>query len=289
MDDLDAVLTSGTELRIDLRHGIQGKGKPKRPLIRDLVEVIHDDDQVVVVNKSVGLVVQPVDDEATGRNPPVVELLKHYWRSQGMDVPNPVLVHRLDKETSGLMVLAKTAEAARELQRQASSRTMERKYTAIVEGIIEQDKGEWQSFMGRGVDGLRQNLPEVERNAKGQLPHGVQEAITRYLVRERFGKRATLLELELETGRTHQIRIHCAEAAHPVVGDGLYKKLALKKFPNVRFQEFKPAPQRMMLHALRLKFRHPGRGNRWLTFRAEPPERFDMFLEDLRAGSRRGS
>jgi 23S rRNA pseudouridine1911/1915/1917 synthase len=284
LEDLDAHFEQGTVLRVDLRHGIHGKGKPKRPMLRELIGVRHDDDFLVVVSKAPGIVVQPVEDETTGRNPPVVELLKHYWRSKNLPVINPILVHRLDKETSGLMVLAKNVDAARELQKQAAGRHMERRYVAIVEGTVEDDRGTWQSFMGRGEDGHRQNLPEVERNAKGQLPHGVQEAITHFKVIERIGRRATLLELELETGRTHQIRIHCAEAGHPVVSDGLYVKLAQKRFPDRRFGAFKPPPTRLMLHALRLKFRHPALGRKYLTFREEPPEAFEMFLEQVRKG-----
>jgi len=282
-DDLDAVPEEGASLRVDLRHGVHGKGKPKRPLIRDLVDVRHDDDHIVVVNKAVGIVTQPVDDERIGRNPPVVELLKHYWRSKDLPIINPILVHRLDKETSGLMVLGKTVDAARELQKQASGRHMERRYIALVEGSVEQEKGTWTSFMGRSEDGHRQNMPDVERNAKGHLPHGVQEAITHFKVVDRIGQRATLLELELETGRTHQIRIHCAEAGNPVIGDGLYVKLAQRRFPTKRFAAFKPPPKRLMLHAMRLKFRHPGKFNKYFTFKQDVPEEFEIFLERLKA------
>jgi len=281
--NLDTVIAADSvSLIVDLRHGVRGEGRPSRPRLEEQIRVLHDDEDCVVVSKAAGIIVQPAPDEKAGAHPPVVELLKHYWKSrresQGV---NPVLIQRLDKETSGLMVLAKNVPAGRNLQRQASGRSMERRYLALVHGTVEGESGTWQDVLGVGEDGLRQRVGASVEEFRGKLPHGASEAITRWKVVQRV-KWATLLELKLETGRTHQIRIHCAEAGHPVVGDRVYIKLAGKRFPRLKFggPDF-PRPGRMMLHAERLKFQHPAKETRWLTFRDDLPESFRVFVSSL--------
>ncbi|MDX1971018.1 MAG: RluA family pseudouridine synthase, partial [Candidatus Sumerlaeia bacterium] len=247
---------------------------------------LHDDEECVVVNKASGVVVQPTDGEAKERasGPPLVELLKHYWKRKHAPVVNPYVIQRLDKGTSGVMVLGKTVHAQRFLQRQASDRLMERRYLALVHGNMTRDSGTWRTYLGldesnrrRSVIRLRDDQPLLT-----EYPEDVKLAITHFKVMERY-PRATLLELRLETGRTHQIRIHCAETAHPLIGDGVYIHLAQHLFPNIKFEEGIPRAPRMMLHAAHLKFQHPGREGRWLTFRAEMPEPMVLFQELLQS------
>ncbi|MDK2972950.1 MAG: rRNA synthase [Candidatus Sumerlaeota bacterium] len=273
--DLDQMLIAQVPMTIDLRHGVRGEQAPKKPRLIDQFRVLHEDRDIVVVAKAAGVVVNPDEEtERRGGGPPLVELLKHYWKAKKEKVDNPVLIHRLDKETSGLMVLARTMDAARILQKHAAGRRMERQYLAVVYGVVEEDKGTWRSWIGQGEDGYRQNLAATAEEA----PKGAQEAVTHFRVRERLA-RATVLELRLETGRTHQIRIHCAEAGHPVLGDYVYGALAKKRRPALvaALKDFRVP--RMMLHAARLKFEHPANENRWLTFRDEAPQEISDLIE----------
>lgn len=281
MTNLDSLMPEGGGLRVDLRHGVHGRGKPSRPRLVDQIKVLHDDEDVVVIVKAAGVIVAPTDDEEGRHSAPVIQLLQRYWKTRGEPEINPIVVHRLDKGTSGVMVLAKNMDAARALQRQASARVMERRYVALVEGRLRGERGTWDTFLGRGEDSMRQQIDGIERDENGHLPHGIQEAITHFTVADYAGP-LTRLDLRLETGRTHQIRIHCAEAGHPVVGDPVYVKLARKRYPAQHFGEGPFAePPRMFLHACYLKFQHPGGGNRWKTFRDEPPEVFDEFPRSI--------
>lgn len=281
VDNLNSLVAEGATLRVDLRHGVHGRGKPMRPRLVDQIRVLHDDEDLVVISKAAGIVVAPTDDEEGRHSAPVIELLQRYWKARGEPVINPIVVHRLDKGTSGVMVLAKNVDAARALQRQAAARVMERRYVALVEGRLRGERGTWDTLLGRGEDNLRQQVDDVEPDGEGRLPHGVQRAITHYTVADYAGP-LTRLDLRLETGRTHQIRIHCAESGHPVVGDPVYVRLAKKRFPAQRFGEGPfEKPPRMFLHACYLKFQHPGPGNRWKTFRDEPPAVFEEYVREL--------
>lgn len=303
LDDADLLLTEGVAIEVDLRHGVHGKGTVSRPTLRERMEVLYDDHHVVVVSKQSGTPVQPIEDEgeeddssATPKGAPLVELLKHYWKQQNRTIVNPYLVQRLDMETSGLLVLGKTDVAAAALQRQLKApRTLKRRYLALVAGVFVQDKGEWNTAMGYGKSGLRQTLPPGG-------PDKGQEAITYFEVRERFAN-ATLVAFELETGRTHQIRIHTAEAGHPVLGDRLYRRHATharklfaenpdRKVPSrhphqeareVAKHDAVPPPDapRTMLHSTELSFIHPNTGE-IMTFEQNPPEDFAALLAALR-------
>lgn len=280
LDDLDKPFPEGAVLTVDLRHGIKGEQKPTKPRLADRMQVLDDREDFVVVSKAAGVSVQPTDEKGDG--PPLVELLKHYWRAKKQPILNPTVVHRLDKDTSGLMVLAKSIPAARHLQRQAGGRFMERRYIAVVGGKMEPDSGIWQNYIGEGENGLRQVVaPSGAYSEEKTPPLGVQEAITRYKVVERL-RGATVIELKLETGRRHQIRIHCAEAGHPVIGDRVYSKLAVMRHPELALPAGKKGPKRLMLHASRLKFQTPEPPHRWLTFRSDPPGDFQEFVENRR-------
>ncbi|MBI5153681.1 RluA family pseudouridine synthase [Candidatus Poribacteria bacterium] len=280
LDDLDSPVPEGAALTVDLRHGFRGEGKPRHPKLKDQVRVLHDDEDLVVVSKAAGVIVQPVPDEQEGEGRPLVELLKHYWKSRGAPAVNPIVVQRLDKLTSGLLVLAKTVPAGRHLQRQAGGRFMERRYVALVEGKLARKLGTWKNVIGKGPEGFRQVVGEwPEEDAK--LPPGSSRAVTHFRVLEEF-EGFSLLELKLETGRTHQIRVHCAEAGHPVAGDPVYLKLARMRFPGIRTG--KTDFPRMMLHAERLKFQHPSQEARWLTFEDPPPAEMREAIERIRQG-----
>lgn len=176
--------------------------------------VVFEDDDVVVVDKPAGLLTAPTPE--SDRNN-LADLLAR--RSQP---PGPILVvHRIDLDTSGLVVFAKTEDANRELSRRFRDHDLERSYLAVVAGAFPAD------------------LKTIDR------PVGGRRAVTHVEVRERFGDRATLLACRLETGRTHQIRLHMAEVGTPVIGDARYGR------------PFSPAPPRMLLHATRLGFVHP--------------------------------
>jgi 23S rRNA pseudouridine1911/1915/1917 synthase len=283
LDDADLHAPAGRTLTVDLRHGIHGQGTASRTPLRDRLLVVHDDPHLAVVSKPPFTPVQPIDEEFKSSRveaAPVVELLKHLWRQQGAAVVNPILVQRLDLETSGLLVVAKTDEAARLLQQQLlPPRRLTRQYVAIVAGETLAEKGTWESSLGVGVDGRRCSL-------RGKAAADGQQALTRFRIRERL-RGALLLDLQLETGRTHQIRIHCAEAGHPVAGDKLYATLPPTdgtplSWPKRR-KKSDPAPlgaPRIMLHAALLSFEHPATGER-MTFKKDPPEDFAEFLKSL--------
>lgn len=292
LPDLDVVLTAGGEpLQLDLRHGIRGRGTPdKKPLV-ERMRVVFEDEHLIVVDKAAGIMVAPgADDDEARAGAPLIELLRHYWKQMKLPAVNPILVQKLDRETSGLLVMAKTAEAARRLQGQLAARKIKRVYRARVHGeMVEGAKGTWKSFLGRGKDGRKQSVSAL-RSRPGEKPRGAQEATTHYKVIE---KRSgwTLLELELDTSRPHQLRIHCADAGHPVVGDRLYYSLAEEVLKRAADGKLKPPSQvhphseaarivaigetgkvfrtdvnakRLCLHAVRLSFQHPFNQKRML-------------------------
>lgn len=303
LDDADLVLPEVLGLEIDLRHGVHGQGEAQRPRLHERMNVLLDDDQVVVVVKAPFTPVQPVEEEGGQRGqsrPPLIELLKHYWREKGKGLINPIVVQRLDMETSGLLVLAKTEEAGHALQKQLlAPRRLERRYLALCRGVFTEVRGTWSTTLGRGPVGLRQSIPPKSR--------GGQSATTHFHAIEKL-KGATLVELKLETGRTHQIRIHCAESCHPLLGDDVYVKIADHYFeklsekplanpkrndPRWEAQEFiakmaagakppkPPDAGRILLHAYKLAFDHPGTGKR-MSFEEPLPKDYADYLEALR-------
>jgi 23S rRNA pseudouridine1911/1915/1917 synthase len=268
VDNLDTLLLEERPLVVDLRHGVRGERPSRNPALIERIRVVYEDDDIVVISKAAGVVVQPEEEGLkSGGGPPVIELLKHYWKRRGGRVDNPYLVQRLDKETSGLMVLARTVPAQRFLQKHATSRAMERHYIAVVFGLVEPDSGTWHSWFGTDEEGRRVSVAQ----SGAEAPAGAQEAITHFRVLERL-RNATVLDVRLETGRTHQIRIHCAEAGHPVLGDRVYSGLGCRLHPGSARDIKAVRVERMMLHAVRLKFQHPSGRNRWLTFRDELPQ-----------------
>jgi len=226
-------------------------------------EVVYFDDDVIVVNKPVGLVTHPGAGVRAGtlvgglleRFPELAEL-----PAQGCGSPErPGIVHRLDKDTSGLLVVARSPRAYRSLTEQLAARTAKRTYVALALGTFGATNGVVDAPIGRSSrDPTKMAVAGAGRAAR-----------TSYRVLRRFSKpiSATALELRLETGRTHQIRVHLAAIGHPVLGDTRYG--GARRSSGVR---------RMMLHAAKLGFLAPGNGNA-LEFETRPPEDYVASLE----------
>lgn len=225
------------------------------------LQVIHEDDTVLVIDKPVGLVVHPGSGNWSG-----TLLNALLFRHKGFrELPRAGIVHRLDKDTSGLLVVARTLEAQTDLVRQLQARSVKRHYLALVHGQPG-ESGEVNAPIGRHP---------VQRTRMAVVPGG-REALTRYRVIERFA-RATLVECELATGRTHQIRVHMAHIGYPLVGDATYGKA---RSADPRLDAF----PRQALHAWQLGLIHPRTGEpcRWET---ALPDDFEGLLALLRSGS----
>ena len=199
------------------------------------LSIIHEDEWLAVVDKPSGLVVHPAPGHPTGTLADALTARGTTWSLLGGD-ERAGIVHRLDRDTSGLLVVAKTESAHRSLARQLSDRTLGRTYWALVEGGFREESGTIDAPIAR-------HPRDRKRMA---IVDGGREAITDFRVVERLGG-STVLEVTLRTGRTHQIRVHLASIGHPVVGDAVYGH------PD-------PALGRTALHAMRLRLRHPEDG-----------------------------
>ncbi len=228
------------------------------------VRIVFEDAQLVVVDKPAGVSSVPYEAREQGT---ALDLVRDAWRRQGRPATAQALfvVHRIDKETSGLLAYAKTKGAERALATQFRAHTVERLYICVAHGEVRARRIESMLVPDRG-DGLRGS---TRRPGQGK------RAVTHVEPVERL-PRATLCHVRLETGKTHQIRIHLAEAGHPLVGEKVYVRdfLAAGNDPL-------PAP-RLLLHAATLGFRHPTTGAP-LAFEAPLPADFEAALSDLRA------
>ncbi len=224
------------------------------------LDVRYEDGDLLVVNKPAGLTVHPAPGHPRGTL--VNAVLAHVPDLASGGALRPGIVHRLDKDTSGLLVVAKRDEAYRKLTAQLRARTVIREYLAIVRGAVANDAGVIDAPIGRHP---------AQRTRMAVVPRG-RPAVTRYRVRERLAG-ATLLECRLETGRTHQIRVHLQHLGHPVLGDPVYGRTRV------------PEMKRQALHAARLEFLHPRTGEH-LAFAAPLPDDFAALLERLRRDTR---
>lgn len=238
--------------------------------------VVHEDPDVVVLDKPAGLVVHPGAGQQRGTL--VHALLHRYPEIVGVGgAGRPGIVHRLDKDTSGLMIVARSSRAYRALVEALRARTVRRTYQALVWGEPRQAEGVIEAALGRHPK---------ERTRMAVVARGGKPARTRWRVAERFGF-ASRLEVGLDTGRTHQIRVHLGHLGHPVVGDGVYggrgKKLLSLRDPqrSLAADMLKCLP-RQALHASALELPHPVTGTR-LLFESPLPEDFERALGLLRA------
>jgi 23S rRNA pseudouridine1911/1915/1917 synthase len=218
--------------------------------------VVHDDPDLVVIDKPAGLVVHPAAGHRTGTLVHALLGLGGEWSAVG-GAARPGIVHRLDRGTSGLMLAARTDQAHRALAAQLAARTLSRTYLAIVRGSLAVDDRVVEGPIGRHPrERLRMAVVEGGRPARTRVR----------AVERRAGH--TLVQCDLDTGRTHQIRVHLAALGHPVAGDDLYGR----RRPG--------DPERPMLHAHRLRFRHPRTGEP-MTFESPPPADFAAFWDGL--------
>lgn len=224
------------------------------------LDILYEDEDVLVVNKRQGMVVHPAPGAWTGTL--VNALLYHCHNLSGINgVLRPGIVHRIDKDTSGILVVAKNDIAHQGLAAQLKAHTMSRKYLTLVHGLLLEPSGTVDAPIGRDPSN-RKRMAVVMQNSKA--------AVTHYTVLERF-RETTYLEVRLETGRTHQIRVHLLFVKHPVLGDPVY---GTKKNP------FGLSGQ--MLHAAHLGFEHP-RSGKWMEFDAPLPKVFANLLGKLRS------
>lgn len=253
--------------------------KPARALPEDLpVDVVYEDEDLIVVNKPKGMVVHPAPGAESGTL--VNALLAH---CKGLSAiggeERPGIVHRLDKDTSGLMVVAKNDKAHRDLQKQIQARTAIRKYLVLVWGDPRFQQAEVDAPIGRHPSD-RKKMAVIESSA-----YRSRHAVTDFRVLERFGP-FTLMEASLRTGRTHQVRVHSVYAGHPVVGDPVYSG---SRRLNTGHREFVMDVNRLIdaldgqaLHAYHLSFDHPRTGER-LEFTVEMPAEMNDLVAYLRA------
>ncbi len=231
------------------------------------LDILYEDSHLLAINKPAGMVVHP--GAGTGEDTLVHALLAHCAGSlSGIGgVERPGIVHRLDRETSGVIVVAKTDSAHRALSAQFAERSLQKEYLALVQGVPSLLSGSLLKAIGRNPQ-HRHKMAVQEPSAGGR------DARTDWEVVEIFGKQATLLRCILHTGRTHQIRVHLKFLGHVIVGDDVYGWKPDGRFPELR-------ADRVMLHAEHLIVRHPQTG-RFLDLRAPLPPDFQVLLKALR-------
>lgn len=221
------------------------------------LEIVYEDKDVAVINKPQGMVVHPSAGHPNGT---LVNALLYHLKDLSTinDVIRPGIVHRIDKDTSGLLMIAKNDIAHEKLAEQLKEKTSLRKYIALVHGVIPHDKGTITAPIGRS---------KQDRKKQAVVEEG-KHAVTHFTVLERFNE-YTLIELKLETGRTHQIRVHMQYIGYPLAGDPVYGPRKTLKGHG------------QFLHAQTLGFTHPASGE-WLEFSAPLPEIFEQTLVNLR-------
>ena len=218
------------------------------------LDIIYEDDDVLVINKPSGMVVHPSAGNTSGT---LVNALMHYSKLSNINGEfRPGIVHRIDKDTSGLLVVAKNDKAHLFLADELKDHKIKRKYIALVHGIIKFDKGTIDAPIGRDKND-RKKMAITTENSK--------DAITHFRVLDRY-KNTTLIECELETGRTHQIRVHMKYIEHPIVNDPVYSR-------DKNIDGFG-----QMLHAMEITFTHPTT-KKEMSFKADVPEEFNKILK----------
>jgi 23S rRNA pseudouridine1911/1915/1917 synthase len=272
----DALAKPSLKLRGGERINVLGEAQraPLKAVAEEIpLDIVYEDDDLAVINKPAGMMVHAgagATDDARNRGTLVNALLHHMASlSKVSGDLRPGIVHRLDKETSGLILVAKSDDAHRKLSAQFASREVKKKYVALVHGWVKKDSGTLAQSISR--DPVRR-MKMTARLAGGRA------AVTHYRVVRRldtkFGK-FTLLDVKIDTGRTHQIRVHVAAMGHPVVGDTMYGAPA-----QARGKSAVIVLKRNFLHAAELEFQHP-RTSETLMLKSELPEELREFLGKL--------
>jgi len=249
--------------------------QPTEALPEDIpLNVLHRDEHVLVLDKAAGMVVHPAPGHYTGTL--VNALLHHFTGLPGGDRLRPGIVHRLDKDTTGVMVVALTETAHRDLSEQLRDRTLGRTYQALAWGQWREDSGLLTGQVSRHPS---------QRQRMAVVPSGGRSAVTHYEVAEDFGF-CQLSHVKLETGRTHQIRVQFAAGGHPVVGDPQYgddgRVKQVHPLDRTAALAMVKGASRQMLHAWRLELRHPATGET-MHFESAPPADMVAVLDVLRA------
>ncbi len=234
------------------------------------LEIIFEDRDLLVLNKPPGLVVHP---GAGHRQGTLLNALLHHCPElkEIGEVSRPGLVHRLDKDTSGLLVVAKTSLAHQALVSQFAAREIKKIYLALVWGHLPEPEGRIDKDIGRHP---------TQRHKMTAHPRRGKAAATRWRVAQEFPGPLTLVELSPETGRTHQLRVHLASEGHPVLGDATYGGGVSRLTGHPKLQDLKPLVQRQLLHAWRLEVTHPRTGER-IRWEAPLPEDFQAVVDKL--------
>ena len=264
--------------KVKFREVVRVELPVPRPLVLEAqpmdLDLLYEDECLIVVNKPSGLVVHPAAGHLSGTL--VNGLLYHCPDLEGVgEERRPGIVHRLDKETSGVIAVAKTAAAHHELSRQFKARTIRKQYLALVHGVPDQEKGKIDLPVGRHP---------VDRKRMSTVSRSGREALTLWRIQAKYNASA-LLKIDLKTGRTHQIRVHCQSMGHPLAGDKIYgaarhlSRLA-RNLPHVH--QILSQATRQMLHAACLRLGHPISG-RQLTFSSPLPRDMDSILQQLSA------
>lgn len=245
------------------------------------LDIVYEDDAVVVVNKPAGMVVHPGHGNYSGTL--INALIHHFENLPNNSSDRPGLVHRIDKDTSGLLVVAKTEQAMAHLSAQFAAKTSEREYVAIVWGDLSEDSGTVEGNIGRHPKNRLQNYVW-----QGDDAHKGKPAVTHWKVQERLGY-VSLISCRLETGRTHQIRVHMKHIGHTLFNDERYGGDKILKGTNfTKYKQFvdncmKVLP-RQALHARTLGFEHPVSG-KWMSFTSAVPQDMTACIEKWRVYS----
>ena len=231
------------------------------------LDIVFEDEDIIALNKPAGLVVHPAAGNYTGT---LLNGLIHHAPSIAK-IPRAGIVHRLDKDTTGLMVVAKTLEAHHSLVKQLQARTVSREYQAVSQGVM----------TGGGTVSKPMGRHPQARTRMAVVSHGGKDAVTHYRVIKRFTHH-THIKVKLETGRTHQIRVHMANIGYPLVGDPVYGgRLKLPKGATLSLQSALRGFKRQALHAGKLGLIHPT-SNEYIEWHASVPQDFSTLLDALK-------
>ena len=259
----DKVLVNGKKVNVSYKVKLDDEIEVEEELEEEMnaipenipLDIIYEDADLLVINKASGMVVHPAPGHYTGT---LVNALLYGFDLNSGEANRPGIVHRLDKDTSGLMLVAKNEFTHEKLSEMIGKKDVERKYLAIVDGLIKHDTGTIDAPIGRDPNN-RQKMAVTDINGK--------DSITHFKVLERFDNN-TFIECILETGRTHQIRVHMNYIGFPINNDPLYGRGKSTEFGQ-------------MLHSYSIKFNHPRTGKE-LSFRVDPPKEFMDKLNELR-------
>jgi 23S rRNA pseudouridine1911/1915/1917 synthase len=264
-------VSAGDEVEVDLTPAPASNFAPENiPL-----QIVFEDDQLIVINKPAGLVVHPAAGIHSGTL--ANALAYHFQQLANADSIRPGIVHRLDKDTSGLLVAAKTESAHENLSDQFRAREVFKSYIALVYGVVKQQSGRIEQPIAR----------DPRNRTRMAIVPGGRGALSLYKVRRSFDS-FTLLDVELKTGRTHQIRVHLSWFKHPVVGDELYDNGRDNNIQDVQLRARIRKLHRQFLHAEQLGFSHPKTGEQ-MRFVAPLPAELAGLLEELETRGQTGN